>query len=117
MPEFLMFISHDEDEAEAKSPAEIGAAYAKVGAWWEEHERAGRFVPGAGRRLHHTRKARRIRTGRGAVTVTDGPFIETKETVGGFGILTVPDMAAAVEIAKSWPGLPVTLELRPVRTD
>jgi hypothetical protein len=49
------------------------------------------------------------------VIVTDGPFAETKEVIGGFAILNVPDMDAAVELAESWPGA-AALELRPVMT-
>jgi hypothetical protein len=45
----------------------------------------------------------------------DGPFAETKEQIGGYALLDVPDMAAAVELVKTWPGLPGTkIEIRPV---
>jgi hypothetical protein len=114
MPEFLMFIADDRDERARRSEQEVAANLEQVGAWWAEHERAGHFVAGAGRRLElgHTAKTVRLRGGRS--TVTDGPFAETKEVIGGFGVINAPDMAAAVEIARTWPGLPVTLELRPV---
>lgn len=116
MPEFLMFIADNEKEREALPEAEFAASYAKVGAWWEEHERAGRLVAGAGRRLQPSSTARTIRVEHGKAAVTDGPFVETKELIGGFGIISAPDMDAAVDLAKSWPGLPVALELRPVLT-
>lgn len=116
MPEFLMFIVDDEKEREAVPTAEFEAAYAKVRAWWDEHEQAGHFVPGAGRRLAISDKAATVRIDGGGVSVTDGPYMESKELVGGFGILNVADINAAIEIAKSWPGLPVALELRPMRT-
>lgn len=115
MPEYLMFIVDDEKEREAVPEAEFQAAYAKVRAWWDEHEKAGHFIPNAGRRLDTSTTATTVRVADGGVSVTDGPFLESKELVGGFGILDVPDMESAVEIAKSWPGLPVALELRPVR--
>ena len=38
------------------------------------------------------------------VTVIDGPFIESKESVGGFSIIEVPDLEAAIALAKTWPG-------------
>jgi hypothetical protein len=117
MPEFLMFIADVEADREGLPKEQTAASYAKVGAWWQQHEEAGRFVAGAGRRLQVTRTAKTIRAGAGKAVVTDGPFAETKEAIGGFGILNAPDMAAAVELVKSWPGLPVAIELRPVLGD
>jgi len=48
--------------------------------------------------------------------VTDGPFAEAKEVVGGYFLLTVADIDEATEIAKGCPGLPLGLvvEVRPV---
>ena len=40
--------------------------------------------------------------------------METKETIGGFGLINAPDIAAAVEIAKGWPAQSATIEVRPV---
>jgi hypothetical protein len=117
MPEFLMFIADDEEGCEQLPKEEFAASYAKVGAWWQEHELAGRLVVGGGRRLQLTRTAKTVRVERGKALVTDGPFAETKEAIGGFGILNMPSMEAAVELVKSWPGLPVVIELRPVRND
>jgi hypothetical protein len=45
-----------------------------------------------------------VRRDNGKVTVKDGPFTEAKEVVGGFALVEVPDMDAAVELAKTWPG-------------
>ena len=48
--------------------------------------------------------------------VTDGPFAETKEVIGGYFFLNVADLDEATEIAKGCPGLPlgVTVEVRPI---
>ena len=48
--------------------------------------------------------------------VTDGPFAEAKEAIGGYFFLTVADLDEATEIARHCPGLPlgVTVEVRPV---
>ena len=48
----------------------------------------------------------------GSMRVTDGPFIESKETVGGFALIEVEDLDRAIAIAKSWPGGDV--EVRPI---
>jgi hypothetical protein len=49
--------------------------------------------------------------------VTDGPFMETKEALGGYSILETDTLDEAVEIARTWPGVDrgwITIEVRPV---
>ena len=48
--------------------------------------------------------------------VSDGPFAESKETIGGYFLLTVPSMDEAVTIAQQCPGLPygIRVEVRPI---
>ena len=46
--------------------------------------------------------------------LTDGPFMETKETIGGFAVLDVTDLDAAIDIAKSWPAHSHRVEIRPI---
>jgi hypothetical protein len=49
--------------------------------------------------------------------VTDGPFIETKEAIGGFSVLEADTIDEAVEIARTWPGVDrgwISVEVRPV---
>jgi hypothetical protein len=114
MPEFMMIIADNEKERAAMPAEEIGQHYAKIGAWWAEHERTGRIVAGFGRRLQPSGTARTVRVEARQGRVTDGPFIETKEVIGGFAIVDAPDMQTAVDFVKTWPGLMVTIELRPV---
>ena len=67
-----------------------------------------------GAELGEPRQARTVRRGG---LVTDGPFAETKEHLGGFIVLEVPDLEAAIEVASGWPGLEWAgdgVELRPV---
>ena len=52
--------------------------------------------------------------------VVDGPFSEAKESIGGFTIIDVPDLDAAIAMVKEWPaiGLPgVAVEIRPMVED
>ena len=58
----------------------------------------------------------KIVTGTQKRTVTDGPFAESKEAVGGYLILNVDSMEEALEIAKGWPLLDCgsSLEVRPI---
>ena len=78
-------------------------------AWFREH---GRWVKG-GEELGWPKAAKTIRKG----LVTDGPFAETKELLGGFIVLETPDEATAIAAAKEWPSLAWdgnAVELRPV---
>ncbi|MEO6568014.1 MAG: YciI family protein [Opitutaceae bacterium] len=58
----------------------------------------------------------RVVSGLRGERVTDGPYAEGKEVVGGYFFLTVADLEEATEIAKGCPGLPLglTVEVRPV---
>jgi hypothetical protein len=55
-------------------------------------------------------------SGKKGQTVIDGPFVESKEAIGGYFLLHVKDEAEAIEIAKQCPGLDhgVEVEVRPV---
>jgi hypothetical protein len=58
----------------------------------------------------------RVVSGPGGQRVTDGPYAEAKEAIGGYFFLTVADIDEATEIAKKCPGLPLglTVEVRPI---
>ena len=96
---------------ERATPAERQAEVDRVGAWFRAHGQAGRIV--GGEELGRVKDARTVRRG----GVTDGPFIETKELLGGFIVVDVPDEATALEMAAGWPGLDWpgdAVEVRPV---
>lgn len=58
----------------------------------------------------------KIVTGKGGAVVSDGPFAEAKEAVGGYFLLNVPEMNKALEWARKCPGLDhgLIIEVRPV---
>lgn len=92
--------------------AQEQAWYAEIVAWYDKLRGSGKLAQG-GEQLQGASKARTIRRGK----VTDGPFMETKEVLGGFSVLETETMDEAVELARTWPGLDrglVTIELRPV---
>ena len=71
---------------------------------------------GAG--LKGTASAITVRSGNGKRTVHDGPFAETKEQLGGYYLVEVPDRDAAIEIAKKLPLSPGgAIEIRPLLRD
>ena len=74
---------------------------------------ATRVVVDPGYRLARSDAATTIRHKGREVLVSDGPFIEGSEVVGGFCVIDVPDLDAALRIAKAFPACP-TCEIRPV---
>jgi hypothetical protein len=69
--------------------------------------------------LQSTRNAKTLRWRNGAAAVTDGPFVETKEVLGGIGLLEASDMDQAVELMSKHPGLRygATFEIRPINEE
>ena len=86
----------------------------RVGQWNTELKAAGAWVfTGA---LHPASTATVVRQRDGEMVITDGPFAEGKEHLGGFTILAAPDLDAALAWSRKFveiTGLPV--EVRPVR--
>jgi hypothetical protein len=65
--------------------------------------------------LQSARTASTIRVRGGALSVTDGPFAETKEQIGGYFLIEAGDFDEAVRIASEWPSARIgTIEVRPV---
>jgi len=102
----LIFAGEDEDN-DAK-------VMERVGAWWGKYSQSGAIV--GGERLQRSSHATTVRFEGGASRIVDGPFTETKETIGGYAIVEVPDLDAALEMAKSWPASSA-VEIRPIWVD
>ncbi|MGO8958883.1 MAG: YciI family protein [Streptosporangiaceae bacterium] len=80
--------------------------------WYEKYASTGALADG-GHQLQPPETARTVR----AAGVTDGPFMETKEVLGGYSVLEASSYDEAVELTKTWPGVDrglITIELRPV---
>jgi hypothetical protein len=110
----LLFCGSAEDAAafEALSPDELRARYAQVGAWFAEH----RSKIGGSNQLQGPETATSVRFGpEGPPVVTDGPFLEGKEGIGGYAEIEVADLDEALRMARAWPGRG-TVEIRPVVT-
>lgn len=105
---YVLLILDTENEPAADSP-EYGSWFAEVGAWYEKWGATGRLD--GGHQLQKPATAKTVRAG----TVTDGPFIETKEALGGYSVIDADTIDEAVEIAKTWPGVDrgwITIEVR-----
>jgi hypothetical protein len=86
---------------------------AEWAAYTEALVAAGAMV--AGEALHDVDTASTVRVRDGQRLVTDGPFIESKEVVGGFYVIDVPDLDEALDWAARIPNAHFgTVEVRPV---
>jgi hypothetical protein len=101
------------EAAQNLTEAEGQAWYGEIGAWYEKGGGGSGKLVETGYQLAPGNTARTIR----ASGVTDGPFMETKEALGGYSVLDTDTIEEAVEIAKTWPGVDrgwMTVEVRPV---
>ena len=87
--------------------------YGEISAWYEKGGGGSGKRAEGGSQLQPPATAKTVR----ASGVTDGPFMETKEALGGYSVLETDTIEEAVEIAKTWPGVDrgwMTVEVRPV---
>jgi hypothetical protein len=80
----------------------------------EEIRQKGHYI--VSNALQRARTARTIRVRDGKATITDGPFAETKEQLGGFFLIEAKDMDEACAVAVRFPPAQIgTIEVRPVQ--
>jgi hypothetical protein len=111
---YLLLIYADESKYAQLSEAELQADMQK---WLEYTEaiKAGGASPG-GEALQPTATATSVRDDNGNPLVTDGPFAETREQLGGYYILDVANLDEAITWAHRCPGSKFgTIELRPIQ--
>ena len=97
MTQYLLSVHMTESDYETP-PEEMEQAYADVDRFNED---SSRTEPGCSPAACMPRRRRPSSTPRGAdVTVTDGPYAETKEQIGGFWVIEAADLDAALELAK-----------------
>ncbi|MEU8107679.1 YciI family protein [Nonomuraea muscovyensis] len=102
-----------DDESAPLGPAEIARLPGHID-WIEHMERSGVVLLG-GERLRSSDDATSVRTRDGEVLISDGPFMETKEQIGGFALIECADLDAAVEAASRHPfAAHGVIEIRPV---
>lgn len=114
---YMMFIKHPRDYEGLQPPPSL---YAAMGEFVGEQIAKGVFIDGAG--LQPLAKATRVRLTHGKITVTDGPFSEAKEIVGGYSLIEAATHAEAVALATRfmelhrthWPAFEGESEIRPL---
>jgi hypothetical protein len=110
---YLCLIYHEARNLESLSERELETLVGECGSWCEQLAQGGRHVYSAG--LQGPRAAMTLRHRNGDLSVTDGPFAETKEFLGGFTILEARDLNEAIQLAAQMPAVRVgSIEVRPV---
>jgi hypothetical protein len=100
MPQYLLSVQHSSvEELEAFPPEDMPRLFKQVDAFNDEVRAAGAWVFGGGLTMPATATTVRPQ-GDGEVLLTDGPFAETKEFMGGFWVIEAPDLDAALDWAR-----------------
>ena len=108
MAEFLLLYMYGPAEPPApRPPDELEAVIARYIAWGERMAATGHGSDRRGARLTDvfTDPGRILSADDGNVVATDGPLAETKEVVGGYGVITAADYDDAVELCRDHPGI------------
>jgi hypothetical protein len=114
---YLTFIRHSESYRESPPPPALMEAMRK---FVQKSLQEGTLVDTGG--LLSSKEGLRVRLAKGKITVTDGPFSESKEVIGGWAILKTETKAEAIRVAtefmelhrKYWPEFEGESELRPM---
>jgi len=111
---FLLLVCWSSDAMDAQTEPDPNASEPEESfPWLDDLQERGIWLTGD--QLAPPRRARSVRVRDGQTTVTDGPFAETKEAVGGFDIIDCGSFEEAVEIAAGHPVARIgTIEVRPL---
>ena len=117
---FMMFIRHAENYKMEEVPQSLFGA---MGEFVGEAMKNGSIIDTAG--LQPTAKGKRVRLARGKLTVTDGPFTESKEVVGGYALVEATSYDEALVLATRfmdlhrihWPQFEGECEVRPLEAN
>src|SRR5262245_11538453 len=103
----------DEKKFESMPETELNAYLDECFAYDDELRSKGYSV-GGGESLQNSQKAVTLRRRNGNVSVTDGPYAETKEQLGGFGVIEATDLNHAIQLISKHPCLKAGIvEIRP----
>lgn len=116
MTQYLLSVWHSPETPIPTDPEVMQKAFKQVDAFNAEVMAAGAWVFAGG--LHPPEIATVVRDDNGETIITDGPFAETKEQIGGFWIIDVPDLDAALAwAAKGAAACMGPVEVRPFQSE
>ena len=111
---YLCLVYHDEQQLETMSASEYDNLVCEALAYDEELQQSGHYV--ASDALEFVPTATTIRVRHGRTTISDGPFAETKEQLGGFILIDARDLNEAIRVAERIPSARLgCVEVRPIK--
>jgi len=111
---YLLLCCHDEKKLDSMSKGECDAVMEETMAYCEVLKKSGHLL--AVEQLEPIQTAMSVRARNGKLSVTDGPFAETKEQLGGYFLISARDLNEAIQVASKFPSVRFgTMEVRPVR--
>ena len=111
---YLIFCCHEEKKFDSMSKSECATLVDETMAYCDTLKKSGHLI--ASEPLESVQTAMTVRVRDGKRSLTDGPFAETKEQVGGFFLINARDLNEAIEVASQFPSARLgSLEVRPVR--
>ena len=111
---YLCLVYHEEAKIDALPKSEYDAIVCEVLDYREELRHSGHYI--ASSPLEPVQAAATIRVRGGKVSITDGPFAETKEQLGGFYLIDARDLNEAIRLASKMPPARLgCIEVRPIK--
>jgi len=111
---YICLVYHDETLLEALPRSEYDALMEEVLDYREELRQSGHYI--ASSPLQSVQTATTIQVRNGKLSITDGPFAETKEQLGGFYLINAKDLNDAIRIAAKMPPARLgRIEIRPLQ--
>lgn len=101
-----------EGEWQEGDEASRGEVFGRIGEWFEKNRANGVVVDAAQLQPPHT--ATTVVIDKGESVLVDRPLLEAKEAIGGYAIIEVIDLDAALAVARSWPVPDGKVEVRPL---
>lgn len=113
---YLCLAYEEEETLNALSKGEWDVLRVETLDYVEELRNRGRLI--SAEALQSARTASTVRVRGGKVSVTDGPFAETKEQLGGFFLIDARDLNEAIQVASRWPSARLgSIEVRPIEEE
>lgn len=110
---YLLLCCMEEKKLEALSKSECQTLMEETSAYCEALQKGGHLA--VAEPLESVQAAMTVRVRQGQLSVTDGPFAETKEQIGGFFLINARDLNEAIQIASRFPSARFgSMEVRPV---
>lgn len=110
---YICLAYEEEEKLNAMSRNEWDALRTETLGYIEELRNNGRLIAAEPLQSVHTAATVRVRGGK--LSITDGPFAETKESLGGFFMINARDLNEAIQVASKWPSARLgSIEIRPI---